>query len=90
MKRSTFAAAWLSAFVLASAPDMAHAGVPVDLPEALFLPVGVNVGGVFYGDQPDGFLIGGEVSIVKTGGILWYGGYADGVWDTLIRLESQT
>lgn len=40
-----------------------------------FVPFGVN-GGVSWGDKT-GALVGGEVSVVRWSGILWFGGYAD-------------
>lgn len=81
MKRSVLHAAWLSAFVWASAPDAALAE-PSTAPAGLWMPVGANVGAAFHAGGI-GLVFGGEASVVSHGYYydLWFGGYTDFLYD---------
>jgi hypothetical protein len=48
----------------------------------VFMPVGLSTGYSLHDTGPNGALLGPELSVVHiTSGAIWYGGYADFVWD---------
>jgi len=76
----------LLAALLCASPARAAKGAAQDLdfvPEGFFVPVGVNVGLALHDEYDNGWLLGGELSFVylETARMLWFGGYADGLYD---------
>lgn len=77
--RRAFAALALLAVSASPAPTHADA---FPAPRGWYVPVGINLGGALHHSLPDGFLFGGEASVVHIDeGAVWAGGYVDGLWD---------
>jgi hypothetical protein len=79
-------ARWLGVLVtagLVAAPSWAHADAFPHLAPGWYLPVGVNVGVAVQEGGGEGFVLGGEASIVHIdfSTWLWYGAYVDTVGD---------
>jgi hypothetical protein len=69
-----------AALVAIATPGRADAHGP---PNAnIWMPVGLSTGYSLHDDGPNGALLGPELSVVHiTNDAVWYGGYADFVWD---------
>ncbi len=80
------AGALVAAALLCAAPARAEKIAASDLdfvPEGWFVPVGLNVGLALHDSYANSWLLGGEASLVylETSRMLWFGGYADGLYD---------
>jgi hypothetical protein len=65
---------------IVAAPASARADL--DFTDALYLPIGLNLGGSLNGSLPNGFVLGGEISAAYLHhSIAWWGGYADVLHD---------
>jgi len=81
---------WLSCLavlILVLAPSRAASASAFPRFDGLWLPVGVSLGGVVAQEGSDGFVLGGELSVVEldyvSSPVKWMllGGVADATWD---------
>jgi hypothetical protein len=82
MKPTVLAASALALLAVALAPRDARADAGPHFNTGVFFPVGVNVGYSANPGQPNGFVFGGEASVVYFDrGLVWFGAYGDALRD---------